>query len=168
MPIALSPSDTVDVVLDLDSEKPEPRPTFTCRHLSCADTLKVEAMTAEAYELDKSLDGKTNADLNNLLTSILTVQLAAWKNIEKDGKAVPFSPAAFDDVLTPMEKWELIATSSAMVRLDFLLKKKSLWERRSAAANSARTASASESATSPPADTTASTSPASNAAGTGQ
>jgi hypothetical protein len=159
MPIALDPSQTVDVVLVLDSEKPEPRPTFVCRHLTCRDAIEVGRLTAEAYEKDRG--GDVNVDINDLLNRVLAIQLVTWRNIDK-----PFAVGSFDDVLSPMEKWELIGRATELVKIDFLLKKKSLLRRRSATENSAKNASASESATSLPAATTGSTSPASSAAET--
>jgi len=129
VPLALDPAETVDVVLDLDSEKPEPRPTFLARYLTTREHLRLIA-TSKA-----GADATTFDDTNRALNQCLTIQLAGWKNIRGlDGKQIPFSSDAFDDVLTVAEKWELLYAAMAKVRLAESDKKKSFLRARSAPA----------------------------------
>jgi hypothetical protein len=130
MPIALDSNETVDVVLKLEEHLPEgQRPSFTCRYMTCRQTIQYQKALEKAYE------EKDDAKASALLDDALLIAVVGWKNI-----AVAFSKDTFDDVLTPAEKWELASKIPASVRLTELDKKKLLWQQQSVAAKFAPSA----------------------------
>lgn len=95
MPIAMHPSATIDVKLEID-ESIKDAPTFRLRFLTCADVLKVEALLEEARQ------AKNQTAASAKLSEVLSVGLIGWSD-----SLGPFELHRLDSILTPTEKWEL-------------------------------------------------------------
>jgi hypothetical protein len=140
MSIALDPSQTSEISLDNDADRPEAeRPTFLARFLTCREARHVQDRLS-------SPDSDDPAKQDELLERVLAIQLAGWRNVaDRDGKAIPFTVTdgrlvTAGDVVTPMERWELIAKCQTAIRLDEAKKKALRLQRLSAGASSATTA----------------------------
>lgn len=151
MSIALDPNETAPVYLDYDADKPEEsRPTFTYRFLNCRETMFMESLRRSVHQT------KDAEAQNSLLNRAISVGLVGWRNIiDRDGKPVPFTtepaPAgelptvripALDDILTALEKVELVYRCIDELQIAELAKKKAKSALRAASAgdSSARTA----------------------------
>ena len=116
MPIPLSPGGTFELILKGDQaldEKGKPlktqppeAPRFMFRHLSGRE------QRALAVKLDEMESAEESAAVAVDKTfECLAFVLVGWKNLHddrKDGAAVPYDPAAADQVLTWREAQELI------------------------------------------------------------
>lgn len=157
MPIALDPTQTCEITLDSDADKPaDQRPAFIARYLTCREQRSLGEL------IDAPAEGPAWMET---ASAILALQLSGWRNVmARDGQPIPFAVTdgkltAALDVFTPMEIWEIIAKARTAIRLSEEDKKKLAWQRRSAGASSATTATPSGDATNPSA-TTSSPSPA--------
>lgn len=117
MPLALSPSETFDVALDLDEAIPESvRPTFEFRYLSSrAYRARVALLDrVEAFYAQATPDQPTDVyeALTGDIYESLRHQLAGWKNLGRS-----FDRADLDDILNDAEARELLAKATRMSRL---------------------------------------------------
>lgn len=98
MPIASDPDKTVPFSLKNDRNKPEEsRPTFLCKFLTSRERRAITDLTNKAYE---EKDDTKAAELMNKATAVGVI---GWKNF-----GLPFSIDAIQDVLTDLERWELL------------------------------------------------------------
>jgi len=152
MPLAADPSQTLPVQLKSDAALPEAyRATFYYRALTVSQHRR-RASLLESAQASEDLD-----EIRRLLNQAVTLGLAGWKNLvnPETGLHIPFPgiavslsqgqsavEQAFDDALTPDEKWDLAYETGAAVRLAVADKKKSALPATSAPASSATNATA--------------------------
>lgn len=138
MPLGLDPTRRVSVWLDSDADVPEPtRPTFFAHFLTCQEAIEYEQILVDARELT------ANKDVDAKLNEAMALALIGWKNINgRDGKPIPFDPAQFSAVLTPMEKWHLVYAIRTRITLEESELGKSSSQRTSDGASTVVTAAA--------------------------
>jgi hypothetical protein len=99
MPLALDPDETFSLVLKTDESKPvDSRPAFLFRFLTARKFREVQRLRQEAS------DEKNNEKCASLIRDALVAGLNGWKNMAD----IAYTPDAIDDVLTIVEKWELL------------------------------------------------------------
>lgn len=123
MPILFDPEHVIRIVLDSDTDKPNP-PTFLYRATSWRETLGL----AQKYDDLPSVVEKSGAEAGfDLVAQLATTGLVGWENMvdPATGQAVPFDRDALLDILTMPELGELIAKVQNARRLSGEDRKKS-------------------------------------------
>ena len=130
MPIALDPALRVRFSLQVDRQQPDDqRPVFILRYLTCRQATQVESL------IDQAADPAVSQSVRSVaLNKALAVLIAGWKHLnDENGQPILYALGGVDrdelaqlgdDILTPAEKWELVADGLRAIRLSESDKKK--------------------------------------------
>lgn len=137
MPIAFDPEQRAEFVLSSDKDRPEgQRITWIAKFLTVRQAMRVRELTRRVSE------AKTDDEISAAIREGLGVGIVGWRGARgEDGKELPFSIDAIDDVLTTHEKWLLLVEyPGAVMNVEFELKKASASQPPSGGEPSAKTA----------------------------
>lgn len=102
MPLAIDPTATIEIVLDVDKDKPNP-PTFIYRHLTYRQWAQ---MSSDQDQIGKEEPSVSVAKQIHWLQ----VGLVGWRNVlDASGQPIAFDPQQIADMLTLAEAQEVLA-----------------------------------------------------------
>ena len=104
MPLVLEPNRTFPVVLEIDENKPDPKPTFYFRYLNGREWREVAELS------DRMFAATSGAEAIDKVYESLAKGLTGWENMvdPTTGELIPFDVKDLDRIVTLTEAHELM------------------------------------------------------------